>query len=120
MTVPPVGYRLPVPPASRECPGPRLGRFYNRRSVKVPSGRATGASAVTGTSGASLVGEPRVNNSSRPYEGRTSGRRRGNGMNTQTMVVVLVALVVLSAIAWAVVSERRTRQLRTHFGPEYD
>src|ERR1043165_4422907 len=41
-------------------------------------------------------------------------------MNTQTMVVVLVALVVLAAIAWVYASERRSRQLRTHFGPEYD
>jgi hypothetical protein len=41
-------------------------------------------------------------------------------MNPTTGIVVIVALLVVLAIAWMVFRSRRTRELRTHFGPEYD
>jgi hypothetical protein len=36
------------------------------------------------------------------------------------ILIAVAAVVVIGAIAWYVVSERRTRGLRDQFGPEYD
>jgi hypothetical protein len=41
-------------------------------------------------------------------------------MNQTTGVVLIVALVVIFAIAWMYFRTRRSQELRTHFGPEYD
>lgn len=41
-------------------------------------------------------------------------------MNQTTGIVLIVALVVVLAVAWMYFRSRRSRELRTHFGPEYD
>jgi len=41
-------------------------------------------------------------------------------MNTQTAIVMIVALVVVGALLWAVMNQRRSRSLRDRFGPEYE
>jgi hypothetical protein len=41
-------------------------------------------------------------------------------MNQTTAIVVIVGLVVVLAIAWMYFRRKRSMDLRTHFGPEYD
>src|SRR5262245_38686314 len=41
-------------------------------------------------------------------------------MNDWTPIIVVVAVVVLAAVAWMVMRQRRTERLRGRFGPEYD
>jgi hypothetical protein len=41
-------------------------------------------------------------------------------MNEWTAVVIIVALLIVGAIAWMFLRQRRTGELRRHFGPEYD
>src|SRR6185503_18971498 len=48
------------------------------------------------------------------------GRMRELVMDTTTAVVVVVALLVVGAIAWMMMTKRRTHALRDRFGPEYD
>lgn len=41
-------------------------------------------------------------------------------MNQTTAMVIIVGLVVVLAIAWMYFRQKRSKKLRTHFGPEYD
>lgn len=41
-------------------------------------------------------------------------------MNQTTAIVLIVGLVVVLAIAWMYFRQKRSKALRTHFGPEYD
>lgn len=41
-------------------------------------------------------------------------------MNLSTAMVLVVGLVVVAAIAWMMLRRRHSRELRAHFGPEYD
>ena len=41
-------------------------------------------------------------------------------MNAWTAMVVIVALVVVGALVWAAMRRRRSGELRSRFGPEYD
>ena len=41
-------------------------------------------------------------------------------MDQTTAMVVIVGLVVVLAIAWMYLRQKRTKKLRTHFGSEYD
>jgi len=41
-------------------------------------------------------------------------------MQTSTAVVLVLAVVVIGAVAWALARRRRSETLRTRFGPEYD
>ena len=41
-------------------------------------------------------------------------------MNTQMAVVVIVALLVVGALMWAAMRQRRSIDLKSRFGPEYD
>ena len=41
-------------------------------------------------------------------------------MNASTAVVVIVALLVVGALVWAAMRRRRSGELRSRFGPEYD
>jgi hypothetical protein len=42
-------------------------------------------------------------------------------MNTQLMLALIAGIVVIVAVAlWATMRQRRTEQLRSRFGPEYD
>jgi hypothetical protein len=41
-------------------------------------------------------------------------------MNGWTAIVVVVALLVVGALAWMYLRRRRTGELRSRFGPEYD
>jgi len=41
-------------------------------------------------------------------------------MDSTTLLVLIVALVVMFAVAWVFLRTRRSKELRTHFGPEYD
>ncbi len=41
-------------------------------------------------------------------------------MNQTTAMVLIAGLVVVLAIAWMYFRQKRSKDLRTHFGPEYD
>src|SRR5438128_754848 len=41
-------------------------------------------------------------------------------MNSSMPIVIVVALLVVGAVAWLYLKQRRTRELRGRFGPEYD
>jgi hypothetical protein len=41
-------------------------------------------------------------------------------MNQTTAMVLIVGLVVVLAVAWMYFRQKRSKDLRTHFGPEYD
>jgi hypothetical protein len=41
-------------------------------------------------------------------------------MNQSTAMVLIVGLVVVLAIAWMYFRQKRSKDLRAHFGPEYD
>jgi len=41
-------------------------------------------------------------------------------MNQMTAIVLILGLVVVLAIAWMYFRLKRSKDLRTHFGPEYD
>src|SRR5438874_11162046 len=41
-------------------------------------------------------------------------------MNPTTGIVVIVGLIVVLAIAWMFFRQKRSKDLREHFGPEYD
>lgn len=41
-------------------------------------------------------------------------------MTTTSIVIILVAVIVVAAIAFYLLRERRSKQLRSQFGPEYD
>jgi hypothetical protein len=41
-------------------------------------------------------------------------------MDTQTAIVLVVAILVVGALAWFVLSQRRSRDLQSKFGPEYE
>jgi hypothetical protein len=46
--------------------------------------------------------------------------QEGSLMNQTTAMVIIVGLVVVLAIAWMYFRQKRSKKLRTHFGPEYD
>jgi hypothetical protein len=41
-------------------------------------------------------------------------------MNTATLIVILIAMVVIAVALWAILRKQRTTRLRSKFGPEYD
>jgi len=41
-------------------------------------------------------------------------------MQTSTAIVLVLALAVLGVVVWSLARRRRSTELRTHFGPEYD
>ncbi len=41
-------------------------------------------------------------------------------MQTATIVIVVIAVIVVAILAWSLYRERRSRNLRTRFGPEYE
>ncbi len=41
-------------------------------------------------------------------------------MNQTTAMVLILGLIVVLAIAWMYFRQKRSKDLRTHFGPEYD
>ena len=41
-------------------------------------------------------------------------------MDTTTAVILILAVVVVAILAWLLYRERRSRSLRTRFGPEYE
>jgi hypothetical protein len=42
-------------------------------------------------------------------------------MNTNTVITIVIAVLIVSAVSiWFLVRKRRSKQLRSHFGPEYD
>src|SRR5688572_29154408 len=40
--------------------------------------------------------------------------------NWQIIAIVAAAVVVAACLGWLIYNQRRSRQLRAHFGPEYD
>jgi hypothetical protein len=45
---------------------------------------------------------------------------RGEVMQTGTVIAIVVALVLLVVIAWLMLDRKKSGQLRSRFGPEYD
>jgi hypothetical protein len=41
-------------------------------------------------------------------------------MNITVAIIIVAALIVIAALAWFFAHERRSRRLRSHFGPEYE
>ncbi len=41
-------------------------------------------------------------------------------MDPKILIVIVVAIVVIAAIAWAIAGKRRTAVLKSRFGPEYE
>ena len=41
-------------------------------------------------------------------------------MDTQTAVVLVVAILVVAALTWLFMTQRRSKDLRSRFGPEYE
>jgi hypothetical protein len=41
-------------------------------------------------------------------------------MTTAGIVLIVVAVAVIAILAWYLMRERRSKQLRSHFGPEYE
>jgi hypothetical protein len=41
-------------------------------------------------------------------------------MSTGTVIVLIIAIVAIVAAVWALMEQRKTRHLKTKFGPEYD
>jgi hypothetical protein len=40
--------------------------------------------------------------------------------NTTAVILVIVAIILVAALAWYFLRQRRSHALRSHFGPEYD
>jgi hypothetical protein len=41
-------------------------------------------------------------------------------MTTATAVIIIVAVIVAAGLVWYFIQQRKSRMLRSHFGPEYD
>jgi len=41
-------------------------------------------------------------------------------MTTTSLIILSVAVIVVAAVAWYLFRQRRSKKLRSHFGPEYD
>jgi hypothetical protein len=41
-------------------------------------------------------------------------------MSTGTVIALIIAILAIGAAAWALMEQRKTRHLKTKFGPEYD
>ena len=41
-------------------------------------------------------------------------------MTTTGIILLVVAIIVIAVLAWYLVRERRSKGLRSRFGPEYD
>jgi hypothetical protein len=51
---------------------------------------------------------------------RLRGPRKEIVMNASTAMVVVIALLVVGALVWTAMRQRRSTALRSQFGPEYD